>query len=62
MRPDRTVTARRYVAEEERHAYRKILNLRPMRDGGIMSASNSLREFTIDLAGRDETAFRDSSK
>jgi hypothetical protein len=39
-----------------------MLNLRPMRDGGIMSASNSLREFTIDLAGRDEPAFRDSSK
>jgi len=30
--------ARHYVAEEERHAYRKILNLRPMRGGGIMSA------------------------
>jgi hypothetical protein len=31
--------ARRYVAEEAHHAYRKILNLRPMRDGGNMSAN-----------------------
>jgi hypothetical protein len=31
--------ARRYVAEERHHTYRKMLNLRPMRDGGIMSAS-----------------------
>jgi hypothetical protein len=30
--------ARRYVAEEGHHAYRNRLNLRPMRDGGIMSA------------------------
>ena len=57
--------ARRYVAEEGHHTYRKMLNLRPMRDGGIMSASkftNSPREFTIDLAGCDEPALRDSSK
>jgi hypothetical protein len=25
----------RYVAEEGHHTYRKMLNLRPMRDGGI---------------------------
>jgi hypothetical protein len=31
--------ARHYVAEEGHHTYRKMLNLRPMRDGGIMSAS-----------------------
>ncbi len=31
--------ARRYGAEEGHHAYRKILNLRPKRDGGIVSAS-----------------------
>jgi hypothetical protein len=31
--------ARRYFAEEERHAYRKMLNLRPMRDGWIMRVS-----------------------
>jgi hypothetical protein len=30
---------RRYVTEEMHHTYRKILNLRPMRDGGFMSAS-----------------------
>jgi hypothetical protein len=30
--------ARRYVAEEGHRTYRKMLNLRPMRDGGIMSA------------------------
>lgn len=35
----RTHAARRYVAEERHHTYRKMLNLRPMRDGGIMSAS-----------------------
>ena len=31
--------ARGYLAEEGHHTYRKMLNLRPMRDGGIMSAS-----------------------
>jgi hypothetical protein len=31
--------ARRDVAEEVHHMYRKVLNLRPMRDGGIVSAS-----------------------
>jgi hypothetical protein len=31
--------ARRYVAEEGHHMYRKMLNLRSMQNGGIMSAS-----------------------
>lgn len=47
--------------EEGHHKYRKMLNLRAMRYGGIMSAINSPREFTIDMADRDEPAFRDSS-
>ena len=55
--------ARTHVATSRRKRlimYRKMLNLRPIRDGGIMSASKFTREFTIDLAGRDEPALRDS--
>jgi hypothetical protein len=54
--------ARRYVAEEGHHTSRKMLNLRPMRDGGIMSASKFTSRIHLNLAGRDEPALRDSSK
>jgi hypothetical protein len=36
---DKPLARSSYVVEEVQHTYRKVLNLRPMRDGGIMSAS-----------------------
>lgn len=49
---DKPLAARRYVAEEGPHAYREMLNLRPMRDSGIMTKFAA--RIRHDLAGRDE--------